>query len=463
MEHYEVIIIGFGKGGKTLAAALADRGQKVAVIEQSKMMYGGTCINIGCIPTKSLVHHSNLSRLKKLSSFEEKAAEYHSAIDKKTNLIAALRQKNFENLDKKEAVTLYSGKASFTSQHEISVQTESGAISLHGERIYINTGASIIIPDIDGIQESQRVYTSTTLMEETALPKRLVIIGAGYIGLEFASMYAGFGSEVIVLDSHRDLLEREDRDIAQAIRNTLEKRGVDFRYGAIIQSVIDTEHETAVTYMEDDQVRQVSVDAVLVAAGRKPNIDGLQLSSAGIAITDRGAIQVDENLQTTVPHIFAMGDVTGGLQFTYISLDDQRIIMDHLYGHKSRTTRDRKFVPYSVFIDPPLSRVGLTEQEAIAQGYEVKIAVLQAAAIPRAKLSEETEGLLKAVVDAQTDLILGCSLFCADSHEMINIVQIAMQTEQSYTFLRDHIFTHPSMSESLNDLFQLISHGSSRQ
>ncbi|MCK9858691.1 FAD-dependent oxidoreductase [Paenibacillus sp. ATY16] len=457
MEHFEAIIIGFGKGGKTLAAALADRGKKVAVIEQSKMMYGGTCINIGCIPTKALVHHSKLSQLKRLSSFEDQASEYRSAINKKTELIAAMRQKNFENLDKKETVTLYTGKASFASQHEISVQTETGNVMLHGEQIYINTGATTVIPEIDGIQESKHVYTSTSLMEQTALPKRLVIIGAGYIGLEFASMYAGFGSEVIVMDSHRDLLEREDRDIAQAVRSSLEKKGVTFHNNATIESVRDVEHAAIVTYAEADQKRQETTDVVLVATGRKPNIDGLQLSNAGIAITERGAIQVNERLQTTVPHIFAMGDVVGGLQFTYISLDDQRIIMDHLYGNKRRTTQDRQFVPYSVFIDPPLSRVGLTEQEAVASGHEVKIALLPAAAIPRAKLSEETEGLLKAVVDAQTDRILGCTLFCADSHEMINIVQIAMVTGQPYTFLRDHMFTHPSMSESLNDLFQKIS------
>ncbi|AZN41613.1 FAD-dependent oxidoreductase [Paenibacillus albus] len=456
MEHFEAIIIGFGKGGKTLAAALADRGKKVAVIEQSKMMYGGTCINIGCIPTKALVHHSKLSQLKKLSSFEDQATEYRSAIDKKMKLVAALRQKNFENLDKKETVTLYTGKASFASPHEIFVQTETDTVMLHGEQIYINTGATIIIPDIDGIKESKHVHTSNSLMERTVLPKRIVIIGAGYIGLEFASMYAGFGSEVIVLDSHRDLLEREDRDIAQAVRSSLERKGVIFHNNTIIESVRDSEHGAIVTYVEADQKRQETTDVILVATGRKPNTDDLQLSKAGIAITDRGAVQVNEQLQTTVPHIFAMGDVVGGPQFTYISLDDHRIIMDHLYGNKRRTTQDRQPVPYSVFIDPPMSRVGLTEQEAIAAGYEVKVALLPAAAIPRAKLSEETEGLLKAVVDAQTDRILGCTLFCTESHEMINIVHIAMVTGQPYTFLRDHIFTHPSMSESLNDLFQMI-------
>ncbi|NBC67592.1 FAD-dependent oxidoreductase [Paenibacillus sacheonensis] len=457
MVHYEAIIIGFGKGGKTLAAALADRGRKVALIEQSKRMYGGTCINIGCIPTKSLVHHSKLSQLKKLSRFEDQAAEYRAAIEKKSSLIAALRQKNFENLDNNDMVTLYTGKASFASEHELSIQTDEGTSLIHGERIYINTGASVHVPDIEGIQNSRRVYTSTTIMEEPVLPKRLVILGAGYIGLEFASMYAGFGSEVIVLDAHRDLLGREDRDIATAVQDALEKKGILFHHGACIQSVQDTEQGVVVAYLDaDHNPQQTTGDAVLAAMGRKPNSDDLQLQNAGVAVTERGAIQVNEHLQTTVPHIYAMGDVVGGLQFTYISLDDQRIILDHLFGNKRRSTHDRQYVPYSVFIDPPLSRVGLSEQEAISKGHDVKVAILPAAAIPRAKLNEETEGLLKAVVDSRTGEILGCSLFCADSHEMIHVVQMAMEAKQPYTYLRDHIFTHPSMSESFNDLFKSI-------
>ncbi|NBD27907.1 FAD-dependent oxidoreductase [Paenibacillus glycinis] len=456
MKRYDAIIIGFGKGGKTLAAALANRGQQVAVIEQSDMMYGGTCINIGCIPTKALVHLAKQSRLKGLIGFEEQAEEYREAIAKKTHLIAALRQKNFDALDSKETVTIYTGKASFASEHEVEVRLERETLTIYGENIFINTGASTIVPEIVGMRESKLVYTSTTMMELTALPRRLTIVGAGYIGLEFASMYAGFGSEVTVLDTHADLLAREDRDMAEALQDSLEKKGIAFILGVEIEAVRDTEQGAVIAYLDaEGNRREETADAVLVAAGRRPNTEGLQLGRAGVAVTGRGAVQVDERLLTTVPHIFAMGDVVGGLQFTYISLDDQRIILDHLHGHGRRTTHDRKHVPYSVFIDPPFSRVGLTEEKAIAEGYEVKIARLPAAAIPRARLTGETEGMLKAVVDAKTDRILGCALFCADSHEMINIVQIAMETDRPYSFLRDHIFTHPSMSEALNDLFHM--------
>ncbi|OAS21534.1 FAD-dependent oxidoreductase [Paenibacillus oryzisoli] len=457
MKKYEAIIIGFGKGGKTLAATLAKRGQEVAIIEQSKLMYGGTCINIGCIPTKALVHYSKHSQLSHLKQFDDKAAAYRIAIDKKTALISTLRQKNYDNLDNLDKVTIYTGKATFSSQHEISIQSDEKSTTIYGEKIYINTGASTIIPAIEGISESEHVYTSTSIMELTSLPKRLIVLGAGYIGLEFSSMYANFGSELVVLDKHSEFLSREDRDIAKALQSTLEKKGIEFKLGTEVQSIHDSEQGVVVTYRDNEnKTHELYADAVLVAAGRKPNTEGLQLQKAGVQVTERGAIQVNERLQTTTTHIYAMGDVVGGLQFTYISLDDQRIIVDNLFGTKQRTTEDRLHVPYSVFTDPPLSRVGLSEEQALAQGYEINKATMPAAAIPRAKLMEETDGLLKAIVDAKTGLILGCSLFCSDSHEMINIVQIAMETGQSYTYLRDHIFTHPTMSESLNDLFQLI-------
>ena len=457
MKRYEAIIIGFGKGGKTLAAVLASHGREVAIIEQSKLMYGGTCINVGCIPTKALAHHSKQLQMKELATFEQKAAEYRKIIAKKEQLTAALRGKNFENLDSKENVTVFTGKAVFAGPHEVEIDSGEGTETIYGDSIYINTGSTTMIPDIPGIHDSRNVHTSTTLMELTELPRRMIILGAGYIGLEFASIYAGFGTQVTMLDTHPDLIPREDRDIAKAVQDTLEQKGIEFKLSVNIQSVQDVEQGVAVTYTDaEDKPHQLYADAVLIAAGRKPNTESLQLQKAGVEVTAKGAVKVNDRLQSTVPHIFAMGDVVGGLQFTYISLDDQRIIVDNLLGKKQRTTEDRINVPYSVFIDPPLSHVGLSEAVAREQGYEVKIAVMKAAAIPKAKLTEETSGVLKAIVDAKTNKILGCTLFFAESHEVINTVQIAIETGQEYTFLRDHIFTHPTMSESLNDLFQLI-------
>lgn len=455
MKTYEAVIIGFGKGGKTLAAALANQGQQVAVIEQSKLMYGGTCVNVGCIPTKALVHHAKISELMHYQTFEEQAAAYSQAIAKKNTLIGGLRSKFYDNLDSRETVTVYTGKASFQDSHTVSIQSEEGTETIYGERIFINTGATPVIPGIAGMENSPYVYTSATLMERTELPKQLLIIGGGYIGLEFASMYAGFGAKVTLLDGNHTFLPREEREIAEAVQQSLSKKGVEIKLGVSIQSVKDQEQGALVTFADaGNRTHTLEGDAILIATGRKPNTEGLMLQQAGVEVTDRGAVKVNEVLQTNVPHIYAMGDVTGGLQFTYISLDDYRIVLDHLNGG-NKSLAQRKNIPYSVFIDPPLSRVGLTESEAIAQGYEVKTATLPAAAIPRAKLTEETEGFLKAVIDTKTGTILGCTLFCASSQEMINTVRMGMELKQSYTFLRDFIFTHPTMSEALNDLFQI--------
>lgn len=456
MKRYEAVIIGFGKGGKTLAAALAKQGYHVAVVERSKLMYGGTCINIGCIPTKALVHLSKNSQLLGLKDFAEKEEFYAQAIDQKSGLIEALRQKNYDNLASKETVTVYTGVASFINSHEVSVETEEGVHKLYGERIFINTGAAPIIPDIEGVRSSKYVYTSTELMDQAKLPKRLLIIGGGYIGLEFASMYAGFGAEVTVLDAHGGLLPREDKDIAEEVLQVLEKKGIRFRLNANVKSIQDRDGFAVVTAAgKENEEFELEGEAVLLAAGRRPSTGELRLENAGVSVAEGGAVLVDEHLQTSVPHIYALGDVKGGLQFTYISLDDYRIVLDHLAGSKQRTAKERKNVPFSVFIDPPLSRIGLTEQEAIREGYEIKTSKLPVPAISRARLMNETEGVLKAVIDAKTGKILGCTLFCADSHEVINTVRMAMELGQSYTFLRDFIFTHPTMSEALNDLFQI--------
>ena len=283
----------------------------------------------------------------------------------------------------------------------------------------------------------------------------MVIVGGGYIGLEFASMYASFGSQVTVLESYPELIAREDRDIAASVKEALEKKGIVFRMNAKVQSVKYVENRAVVVF-SDSQTGEafgLEADAVLLATGRKPNTKDLNLEVAGVETDARGAIIVDEYLKTTNPNIRAVGDVKGGLQFTYISLDDYRIIREDLFGDKERKTSDRNPVAYSVFIDPPMARIGLNEDEARKQDLDVIIKRLPVMAIPRAKTLGETDGLLKAVIDKNTGKIVGCMLFAPDAGEVINIVAMAMKTGQDYTFLRDFIFTHPSMSEALNDLF----------
>lgn len=300
------------------------------------------------------------------------------------------------------------------------------------------------------------MYTSETMMELENLPKRLVIIGGGYIGVEFASYYANFGSQVTVIQNGADFLPREDQETAGYALESMISRGIRVLFQTDIEKVEDLEQEAALTISRDGQRSELRADAILAATGRRPNIEGLHPGKAGVKLTGRGAIQVDDRLRTTVPNIWAMGDVTGGLQFTYMSLDDFRIVKSQVLGEGERTAQNRGSVPYSIFIDPPFSRVGLTEKEAREQGYEVKTAKLPAAAIPKAMVLEKTDGFLKAVIDGKTGKILGAHLFCAESHEMINTVKIVMDAGLPYTVLKDGIFTHPTMSEAMNDLFAAL-------
>ena len=455
MKQYDAIIIGFGKAGKVLAAELSNRGWQVAIVERSNMMYGGSCPNIACIPTKALIHEAEMSSLLYHGDFLKQTNMYKQTIARKNRLTSFLRETNYENLSKRPNVTIYTGTASFVSPNTIKVVLPNGDIELQGKEIFINTGSTSIIPAIDGIRDSKRVYTSSTLLDMEILPQHLIIVGGGYIGLEFASMYAEFGSKVTILEGGRLFMPREDRDIANSVREVLERKGIEIRLNARAQSIHDTANGVTLAYTDasDGTPYFIDGDAILLATGRKPMIDGLNLQAAGVQVDSQGAIITDVHLHTTTPHIWAMGDVKGGPQFTYVSLDDYRIIRNKLFGDKERTTEDRNPLAYSVFIDPPLAHVGLTEEEAIKKGYSFKVSRLPATAVVRARKLQKVDGMLKAIVDAHTGKIMGCTLFCADASEMINIVNVAMKSEQHYSFLRDFIFTHPSMSEALNQLF----------
>ena len=370
MKQYDAIIIGFGKAGKTLAAELSNRGWQVAIVERSNMMYGGTCPNIACIPTKMLVHEAEVSALLYHDDFPKQANMYKQAIGRKNRLTSFLRNDNYERLNKRPNVTIYTGTGSFVSSNTIKVALPEGDIELQGKEIFINTGSTPIIPAIDGIQHSQHVYTSSTLLDLNVLPHHLIIIGGGYIGLEFASMYAGFGSKVTILEGGNKFMPREDRDIANSVKEVMDKKGIEIHLNTRAQSVHDTSDGVTLTYSDvsDGTPYYVDGDAILIATGRKPMIEGLNLQAAGVGVDAHGAIIVNDQLRTTVPHIWAMGDVKGGSQFTYVSLDDFRIIRDQLFGDKKRDIGDRDPVQYAVFIDPPLAHIGISEEEALKRG-----------------------------------------------------------------------------------------------
>ena len=449
---YDAVIIGFGKGGKTMAGALGAAGKKVALIEKSDRMYGGTCINVGCIPTKSLVYRAGLAAAKG-GSFEEKAAAYKAAMEQKEDLTTRLRGKNYQKLDSNPNITVIDGTASFQSPHVVEVEKDGRTFQVEGEQIFINTGSSAFIPPIEGLKGNPYVYTSEGLLNLTELPSRLVIIGGGYIGVEFSSIYASFGSKVTILQDGDIFLPREDEEIAGAVRESLESRGIRVMTGVKVKALEQAGGKALVAVDNGKEVQKLEAEAVLVATGRRPNTAGLNLEAAGVEIGPRGGIVTDDSLTTTAPHIYAMGDVRGGLQFTYISLDDFRIVKSKVLGDGSYTLKERGAVPYSVFLIPPFSRVGLSEKEAVEKGYKVKVARLAAAAIPKAQVLEQPSGLLKAVIDEETGLILGAHLFCQESYEMINMIKLAMDAKVPYQVLRDTIYTHPTMSEAFNDLF----------
>ena len=422
------------------------------MVERSDKMYGGTCINIGCIPTKTLVHAAKLAPHG--VSWTDQKNYYAQAIRQKEDVVSLLRQKNYDNLTHHPNITVYTGTGSFTSPDKVEVSLSGREKeTLQAPRIFINTGAESIIPPIEGIKGNPHVFTSTSIMELKELPEKLAVIGGGYVGLEFASMYASFGSQVTVLEGHADLIPREDRDVADIVKDVLEKKGITFRMNAKVQSIAGK--EIAVRDAVSGEPFHLEADAILLATGRRPFTEGLNLEAAGVETDERGAVKVNERLQTTNPHVWAIGDVKGGLQFTYISLDDYRIIREDLFGDSARSTADRDPVGYSVFIDPPLSRIGLNEEEALRKGLNVKIGKLPVAGIPRARTLGETEGLFKVVIDADTNKIVGCMLFGPESSEVLNSVAVAMKAGMDYTFLRDFIFTHPSMSEALNDLMNV--------
>ncbi|MDM8284825.1 FAD-dependent oxidoreductase [Ligilactobacillus salivarius] len=443
MQEFKNIVIGFGKGGKTLAKNLAAKGESVLVVEKSKKMYGGTCINIACLPSKNLIINA------------QRGIKFEDAVKQKNEMTTALRNKNYHMVADEETVTVLDGTAKFVGNHTIEIVLDSGEkTKIKGERIFINTGATPIIPQVKGLKESKYILDSTAAMDQNSLPNELVILGAGYIGMEFASMFARYGAKVTVLDTNEKFLKREDDDISEMLFNDLSQDGIEFKLGAKVVEVKDLSDKVEIIYEINGKKQTVKADKLLVATGRKPVTENLGLENTDIELDERGAIKVDDYLRTTAENVWAIGDVKGGPQFTYISLDDFRIIFDQLYGKGERKVSDRNLVPYSVFITPALSRVGLNEVEAKNKGIEYKLFKLAATSIPKAKVIGNTRGMYKILVDPDTEEILGATIYGEESYEVINLIALAMKAKLPYTMLRDQIYTHPTMSEALNDVLK---------
>ena len=441
---YDIIIIGFGKAGKTLAVKAAALGKKVALVERSPKMYGGTCINIGCIPTKRLI---TAAKEAKFVNNSVESEYYTLSVEKKDKLIAALNAKNYAMLNDKENIDVIDGVGSLEGKNSVMVTTPSGEKKLlEGEFIIINTGSKEAKAPFE--IANSNVFSSTTLLELKNLPKHIVIVGSGFIGIEFASMFANFGSKVSIV-GRSALLKNEDDDIASSVKEALKVQGIEILEGCDIENLKDN----ALNFKQNGEQKSLKADAFLIALGRVANLDDLNLAVAGVELDEKGFIKTAPSLQTNVPNIYAVGDVRGGELFTYTSLDDFRIVFSQIFGDKKRTTQNRSIHANVLFTDTPLARVGVSAKEASKLGLNFKELKLSMAAVPGAKVLNHDVGMLKAIVEANSGEILGASFHCIYANELINEIAIAMNLKANANFFKNQIFTHPSISEALNDLF----------
>jgi pyruvate/2-oxoglutarate dehydrogenase complex dihydrolipoamide dehydrogenase (E3) component len=459
MAHYDVIIIGAGQSGGPLSTAFAKAGRKTAIIEREHV--GGTCINEGCTPTKTMVASARVAYLAK------RAADYGVrtgpiSVDmtvvrkRKRDIVDSFRSGSEGRIKKAEGVDLLAGEATFTGPKTLDVHLNSGeTLQLSGETILINTGERPSNPHLEG-SDAIPWLNSTSIMELDSVPEHLLILGGGYVGLEFGQMFRRFGSQVTIVQRGAQLLAREDSDIAEAVADILRQDGIEIHLQTSAVRVKQTdEGRIELTVNTPQGERVLTGSHLLAAAGRTPNTEKLNPSAAGIETDKRGYIPTNDQLETNVPGIYALGDVKGPPAFTHISYDDFRIIRTNLIeeGHASIKGR---IVPYTVFIDPQLGRVGLSESEARKQGKNIKIAKMPMEYVARALEVDEPRGLMKVIVDADTQQILGAAILGIEGGEIMSMLEIAMLGKLPYTVLEEGIFAHPTLAESLNNLFGFL-------
>jgi pyruvate/2-oxoglutarate dehydrogenase complex dihydrolipoamide dehydrogenase (E3) component len=451
--RYDAIVIGAGQGGWPLALRFVDLGWQVALVEKAHL--GGTCINTGCTPTKTMVHRAQVAHYARNAArwgvrADNVAVDLPAIVAQKNKVVAGFRGNQERKVQSTPSLHLHAGLAQFTGPHSIRV----GDSQLESERIFINTGGHPNIPPIPGIDPAA-ILTNENIMDLTEIPEHLVILGGGYEGLEFGQMFRRFGSRVTVIHNQAQIVPREDPEVAAELQKILEGEGIIFQLSALTTRVEQKSGSVEVTLITPSGPVEVSGTHLLCAVGRGPNTADLGLEKAGVETDKRGFICVNDRLETNVPGIWVIGDVKGGPAFTHISYNDFQIIDGNLTQSKNLSIANR-LVPYCVFTDPQLGCVGLTEKEARAKGHKLKIGSIPMSIVARAIERDETAGLMKVIVDATNDRILGAAILAIEGGELIHVLYTLMLGDLPYTLLKGGVFIHPTLAEGFFALLNSV-------
>jgi pyruvate/2-oxoglutarate dehydrogenase complex dihydrolipoamide dehydrogenase (E3) component len=472
-QAYDAVVIGSGQGGGPLATTLAKAGKRVALVEREHV--GGTCVNVGCTPTKTMVASARVAYLARRAAdygvhtgpmtgdrTQDVTIDMVRVRERKRQMVDRFHGSSVRSIEETEGLELIRGEARFAEQEDRDngfrievVQGDGTELTLIAGQVFINTGARTSVPDLPGLS-GIAYLDNASIMELDRVPDHLLILGGGYIALEFGQMFRRFGSRVTIVQRGKQLLTREDPDVAEEVAVILREDGIEVLLNSQAQEVGQKEDGTIHLQVAlPDSTRTLVGSHLLVAAGRTPNSDSLHLERVGVQTDEKGNIQVNERLETNVPEIYAFGDVKGGPAFTHISYDDFRILRTNLLDEGNATTKSR-IVPYTVFIDPELGRVGLGEEEARRQGHKIQVAKLPMKRVARAQEMDERRGFMKAIVDAETKQILGCAILGVHGGEVAAVVQVAMMGHLPYTEIQNGVFSHPTLAESLNNLFTTL-------
>ena len=458
MKNYDAVIIGAGQAGVPLAKKLALAGKKTVLIE--KRWVGGTCINDGCTPTKSMIASARIAYLANHAAelgihIPKIEINLKQIVSRKNKIVQAFRNGSEQGIEKTKNLTLIYGEAQFISENELEILTVSGKkIEIAANQIFINTGAEPVIPEIEGLDKINYL-TSTTILDLRKIPEHLLIIGGGYIALEMAQMFKRFGAKVTILEQQNRLMSHEDEDVCAEIIAILAEEKIKIYTSAEVLKVKNKGKSVSVNVLINKKITRIICSDILIATGRKPQTEKLNLTLAGVKVSDKGFIEVDAHLKTNKPHIYALGDVKGGPAFTHIAYNDYVIVAQNLLENKNLDIKNRP-LPYTMFTDPQLGRIGITEKEAKEKGLKYKVAKIYNTQVARSIETGDTRGFMKAIVDVDSGQILGAAIISTEGGEIMTVLQMAMLGKITYQQLSNQIFAHPLYAESLNNLFMSL-------